>query len=37
MRPIRFKWGKCRFEIPGELFILLALKAASLLFHNVNL
>jgi hypothetical protein len=36
MRLIKVEWGRFKLEVPGEVFLLLAFKAASLLFHNVN-
>lgn len=35
MRLVRVKWGKFEFELPGELFLLLALKT-FLMIHNLN-
>ena len=37
MRRICVKWGKFKLELPGEIFLFLLFKAASLLRHfNVN-
>ena len=35
MRLIKVEWGKFKLELPGEVFILLTLKA-FLLIHNLN-
>ena len=35
MRLIRVKWGKFKLELPGEIFLLLALRA-FLLQHNLS-
>jgi hypothetical protein len=36
MRPIRVEWGKFKFELPGEIFLFLLLRLASLILHYVN-
>jgi hypothetical protein len=33
MRPIKVKWGKLSFELPGELTLILLAKASVLLFY----
>jgi len=35
MRLIKVKWGKFELELPGEVFILLALKT-FLMLHKLN-
>ena len=37
MRLIRIEWGKFKLELPGNVFVSLLLKLASLLFHNLEL
>jgi hypothetical protein len=36
MRQIIVVWGTFRLELPGEIFVFLAVKFASSLFHHVN-
>jgi len=36
MRPVKVEWGRFKIEVPGEVFLCLVFKTASLLFHNVN-
>jgi hypothetical protein len=35
MRLVRVKWGKLSFELPGEIFLFLLVKA-FLMLHNLN-
>ncbi len=37
MRSIRIEWGKFKLELPGNIFVSLLLKLASLLFHYMEL
>ena len=36
MQMIRLRWGKFRFDVPGEVFILLAIRAVTLLLNHVS-